>query len=126
MAINFRISIHRKSDDLSIQLAGDFDGSSAIELLNTLQEQLHGCACISIDTSKLKKIYPFGRDVFAHHLFKLKKHHKPLKLVGKLAHQIVPAEMEYLRIDQNHRDSLQDKGSLISIETEYAKRIDRV
>jgi len=37
MAANFRISVHRSSDSLHMKLMGDFDGSSAWELLNVLR-----------------------------------------------------------------------------------------
>jgi hypothetical protein len=124
MSNNFKISIYRTCDNLSIKLTGDFDGSSADELLNTLQELLNDTACICIDTSNLKKIHPFGRDVFAHHLFKLKKHHYRIKFVGKNAQQIIPAEMEYLRIDSNHHEHQQQKGSRITLETEQETCID--
>ena len=124
MANNFKIFMHRTPDNLSIKLTGDFDGSAADELLNALQEHLNDTACICIDTSNLKKIHPFGRDVFAYHLFKLKKHHKRLKFVGKNAEQIIPAEMEYLRIDRNHHEHQQQENSWITIEAEHGKCID--
>ena len=126
MANNFRITLHRKSDNLWIQLAGDFDGSSAYELLNTVQENLNKAACIFIDTGRLKKIYPFGREVFGHHLLELSKLHGRIRFVGKNAGQLTLAELEYLRIDRNHHDVQQEKSSLITIEAEYEKRIDRV
>jgi hypothetical protein len=111
MASNFKISMHRTCGNLSIQLAGDFDGSSADELLNALQEHLDDSTCISIDTSNLKKIHPFGRDVFAPQLFKLIKHHYCIKLVGKNADQITPTEVEYLQIDKYHNEHQQQENS---------------
>ena len=38
MASNFRIFIHRNNGNLQVKLMGDFDGSSAFELINVLQE----------------------------------------------------------------------------------------
>ncbi len=35
MAANFRIAIHRNDDNLHLQVIGDFDGSSAWELINS-------------------------------------------------------------------------------------------
>ena len=40
MANNFKIKIQRSVDNLNICLMGDFDGSSAFELLNSLTENL--------------------------------------------------------------------------------------
>ncbi|MGD8991877.1 MAG: hypothetical protein PVI00_10535 [Desulfobacterales bacterium] len=125
MANNFRISIHRKSDNISIRLAGDFDGSSADELLNVLQDRLNDIASISIDTSELNKIYPFGRDVFTHHLFKLKQYNCRINLVGKNAEQITPSEMEYFQIDKPHKEH-QQKNSRILLKAgkeKYTRRV---
>ena len=41
MAYNFRIFIRRNSDSLNLELRGDFDGSSAFELVNALKAH-HG------------------------------------------------------------------------------------
>jgi len=38
MASNFRIYCHQTRDSLHIKLTGDFDGSSAYELINSLKE----------------------------------------------------------------------------------------
>jgi len=37
MANNFRISVHRSSENLHLKLMGNFDGISAHELLNVLK-----------------------------------------------------------------------------------------
>jgi len=39
MASNFSIFFHRNSDNLYLKLMGDFDGSSAHQLINILKEQ---------------------------------------------------------------------------------------
>ena len=41
MANNFKMNIHRRIDKLTIRLAGDFDGSSAWELINAIRENLN-------------------------------------------------------------------------------------
>ena len=82
MAHNFKIFMHRTVDNLHINLKGDFDGSSAFELLNTLKENLNSTKRILIDTNKLKKIYPFGREVFNYNLSKLKDHRIRIQFIG--------------------------------------------
>ena len=67
MANNFRISVHRNSDNLHMKLLGDFDGSSAFELLNMLKEKANGVSKIFVHTSGLKEIHPFGSEVFRSH-----------------------------------------------------------
>ena len=63
MASNFKISSFKTSDSLHLELTGDFDGSSAYELINTLADNSKGLYEIFINTNDLKIIYPFGRQV---------------------------------------------------------------
>lgn len=64
MASNFRILFHRNSDNLHLKLAGDFDGSSALELLNVIKQKCSGASKVIIHTSSLKNIHPFGLATF--------------------------------------------------------------
>jgi hypothetical protein len=89
MANNFKILRHRTDGNLQLSLAGDFDGSSTFELLNTLETNLHSNDCVSINTSSLNKIHPFGRQVFKQHFSKLKHHQTCVKFIGKNADQIM-------------------------------------
>ncbi len=63
MAQNFEIQKFRTSDMLHMELLGDFDGSSAVELINTLNENRAGIDTICINACRLKKIHSFGREV---------------------------------------------------------------
>ena len=64
MASNFRISFHLNSDNLHLKLMGDFDGSSAHELINTLKLHRDKVRKIFIHTCSLSSIHPFGLDLF--------------------------------------------------------------
>ena len=64
MASNFRIFSHRNSDNLHLKLMGDFDGSSAHQLINTLKEQNGNVGNIFIHTCHLSSMDPFGVEVF--------------------------------------------------------------
>jgi hypothetical protein len=90
MASNFKILVHRKSDKLHLTLEGDFDGTSACELLNLLEEECSGAGKVLIDTAGLKEIYPFGRDTFQNNLYLLKSQRICLAFTGKNATQIAP------------------------------------
>jgi hypothetical protein len=92
MAQNFKISINRTSDNLYIRLKGDFDGSSAFELFNTLKDNLNSTKCILIDTNKLKAVYPFGREVFYYNFSKIKNQRIRIRFVGPDALQVAPTE----------------------------------
>jgi hypothetical protein len=90
MAHNFKICFHRKIDSLSIRLMGDFDGSSAWELINAIRENLSNAKFIQIDTSKLKKVYPFGREVFKSNFFSVTDKRIRIRFSGRNALRIAP------------------------------------
>ena len=91
MAQNFKIFMYRTIDNLHINLKGDFDGNSAFELLNTLKKNLNSTKRILIDTNNLKKIYPFGQEVFDHNLSKLKDHRIRIQFIGPTTLRSAPA-----------------------------------
>ena len=64
MASNFRISLDRNNGNLSVNLAGDFDGASALELLSVLKSFSGRAGTIVVHTCGLSSIHPFGLDVF--------------------------------------------------------------
>jgi hypothetical protein len=68
MASNFKIAIHRNDENLHLKLMGDFDGSSAWDLLNGLKKNCSGINRIFIHTNCLKHVHPFGRKVFWRYL----------------------------------------------------------
>jgi hypothetical protein len=88
MASNFHIYSFKTRDSLHLKLAGDFDGSSAYELINTLIEHGKGFYEIFIDINELKSIHPFGRDVFQKNLRGLNKLYRNLVFIGKNGHEI--------------------------------------
>ena len=83
MSANFRILRHRTKDSLHLKLDGDFDGSAAHELINTLIEYGTDFYQIFIDTNDLKSIHPFGRDIFQKNLRKFNKNITNLIFIGE-------------------------------------------
>ena len=79
MASNFKILSHRNSDNLHLKLIGDFDGTSAHQLLNLLIKNSLAASKIFIHTDCVRSIVPFGRSVFRNNLNQLKG--KPARLV---------------------------------------------
>ena len=90
MASNFQIFSFKTKDSLHLKLSGDFDGSSAHELINTLINHSAGLWDIFIDTNNLKTIHPFGIDVFQKNLNGIKKQLKNLIFVGANKYKIAP------------------------------------
>jgi len=68
MANNFRFLSNRIRDKIRLKLYGDFDGSSACELLNILKYYSYGSYQIFIDTNNLSTIHPFGINIFKKNL----------------------------------------------------------
>jgi hypothetical protein len=88
MASTFRILSHETRNSLHLKLTGDFDGSSAHELINTLIERGTGFYQIFIDTNDIKTIHPFGRDVFQKKLGSFNKQFSNLIFIGGNEHKI--------------------------------------
>ena len=64
MASNFRIYCYQNRDNLHLELVGDFDGSSAYELINTLKKYRGIVGRVFIHTCFLSSVNSFGLDVF--------------------------------------------------------------
>ena len=83
MASNFKIYSFKTSDSLHLKLTGDFDGSSAYELINTLADYGKGIYDIFINTNDLKSVHPFGRQVFQKQFSALRKQFNGITFVGR-------------------------------------------
>ena len=90
MASNFRILSHKKRNNLHLNLTGDFDGSSAYELINTLEQQCGAGLRVFVHTGKLRTVYPFGREIFQNNLSVLNGNAEKLVFTGENGHKIAP------------------------------------
>jgi len=73
MAANFQILSYKTRDSLHLKLNGDFDGTSAYELINTIKDHGSNFYQIFIDTNNLRTIYTFGRNVLQKNFGDLEK-----------------------------------------------------
>ena len=73
MAANFQILSYKTRDSLHLKLNGDFDGTSAFELINIIKDHGANFYQIFIDTNDLKTIYAFGSNVLQKNFGALKK-----------------------------------------------------
>ena len=55
--------MHQNRNNLHLKLSGEFDGSSAHQLINTLKNHYGNARNIYIHTSSLSCVPPFGQDV---------------------------------------------------------------
>ena len=88
MASNFQIYSLKTRESLHLRLAGDFDGSSAYELINKISEYGKRFYEIFIDTNDLNSIHPFGREVFQKRFGDLKKQFHNIIFIGNNGHEI--------------------------------------
>jgi anti-anti-sigma regulatory factor len=98
MASNFKIAMHRNSENLHLKLIGDFDGTSAHELLNVLHKNCKGTSRVFIHTGSLKNIYDFGCNVFHKNLDLLNGRSVPLVFTGEKAGQLATGIHPYCSI----------------------------
>jgi len=64
MSANFQIESRTSNGDLHLKPRGDFDGSSALELLNLIRNRYDGKGRVFIDTKHLHNVCPFGCNTF--------------------------------------------------------------
>ena len=86
MAKNFRICRKEKGNrTLDIKLFGDFDASSACELIHVLDENADRTAKLAIDTDGLRNINVFGLDVLLPRLSNLSTHQSNIEITGRFS-----------------------------------------
>ena len=90
MSTNFHILVKKSNDELHVNPSGDFDGSSAWELVNLLQEKYDGQGQVIIDTKNLLDICPFGCSTFQYRLNLSRVPADRLSFKGKYGHKIAP------------------------------------
>lgn len=83
MSSNFQIYSFNTRESLHLELAGDFDGSSACELINKIIEYGKSFYEIFIDAHNLKIIHPYGRDIFQKELRAIKKQFNNITFIGR-------------------------------------------
>jgi ABC-type transporter Mla MlaB component len=83
MASNFKLFLNETKDSIHMKMCGDFDGTSAHELITAIQNQAPKSNQVYIDTGELSNIYPFGREVFHNNFRHVKEQSDKIEFVGK-------------------------------------------
>lgn len=91
MAANFQTVVSIECDTLHLKLEGDFDGSSALELIYTLLENRGSANRVVIHTDGLNAVHPFGRAVFERRLPDVGKLNASIVFTGEHAEKIAPS-----------------------------------
>jgi hypothetical protein len=82
--------IHCNSENMHLKLVGDFDGSSAHMLINSIKKYYLKYNKIFIHTACLREINPFGREVFKKNLCIPNERLDSLFFAGEHAFDIAP------------------------------------
>jgi hypothetical protein len=90
VASNFKIFFCRHSNDLHFKISGDFDGSSACELLNVPGKNHNGISKIFIHAGSHTHMHPFGLSVFHKNLGAVKRQSVPIVFTGEKASKMAP------------------------------------
>lgn len=84
VAKNFRVSTKKNGDkSLAFQLFGDFDASSACELINLLDESVAKSTKVAIDTDGLRNVNRFGLDVLLPRITRLNNTRVDIEVTGR-------------------------------------------
>ena len=92
MASNFRVYVHRNSENVHLLLTGDFDGKSAYELLEVMKRSSFRASRVFIHTESLEHVEPFGRLLFQDRLKAIEPGSLRLLFTGSRASQLAPEE----------------------------------
>jgi hypothetical protein len=92
---NFKILLHRNDDNLHMKLSGDFDGTSAYELLNHIGKSCLKFTTIFIHTDCLKKLIPFGLGVFKNNLSNVNAKDTHIIFTGENASRFSSRSLDY-------------------------------
>lgn len=93
MSSNFKIITQRTKCNLHLDLIGEFDGFSAIELIDVLKDNSDKVKNVFINTSDLFLIHPLALDVFHKKCF-LNDSFQDLRFIGKYGSMMEPQESE--------------------------------
>ena len=90
MASNFGIAIDKISDGFGLKLAGDFDATSAYELIYAIKKLPEDTVMLYIYTNGLKTIHSFGLDIFHKFMKSLNGQSAKIVFPGHNATQLSP------------------------------------
>jgi len=88
MASNFGITLEKNSGGFGLKLAGDFDGTSAYELIYAIKKLPEDAVKLYIYTNGLKTIHSFGLDVFHRFMRSLSGQSAKIVFTGNSASQL--------------------------------------
>lgn len=105
MSGKFQIAVQKSKGNLHVEPKGDFDGNSAWELINLLEEKYDGQDRILIDTRYLTTVCPFGCTTFQCRLRLSRVPTARLLFQGEKGHKIAPSGCKVIEDSHKRRCS---------------------
>jgi len=90
MASNFIICMDREEQTLTLRLTGDFDRTSANQLIEVLKGNRSGVTMATIETNGLEHLDPTGRNMFQREIHTLEDFCYRLVFTGRNANELAP------------------------------------
>jgi hypothetical protein len=94
MASRFAISVDRDDQTMTLRLEGDFDRSSASQLIEFLKGNRAGVKMAMIETNGLEHLDPLGKNMFRREIHTLQDFCYRLVFTGRNASQLAPTWTE--------------------------------
>lgn len=88
MALNFDIVVNKSAHRFNLKLQGDFDSTSAYELIYALKKLPQKAFDIAICTNGLKEIHPVGLEVFHNYINSLNGQSTRMVFTGRNAPEL--------------------------------------
>ncbi len=102
MSMNFQIHFKRQNGDLHVAPVGDFDGSSAWELIHLLDQQYDGHGQVHIDTARLRSVCPFGCNTFQCQFYRSRVPAQRILFKGEKGYSLAPEGSRVVVARQRH------------------------
>lgn len=103
MSTNFQVAFKKSNGNLHVHPTGNFDGSSAWELINLLHEQYTGKGQVFVDTHGLREICPFGCSTFQCRLNQSRLPADRLFFKGEKGYEIAPEGSNVIVAPEKHK-----------------------
>jgi anti-anti-sigma regulatory factor len=115
MARRSRVFAHRNSENIHLKLVGDFDESTAHELLALLRRYAPHASRAFIHTSCLSKIDPFAVRIFHYNLDFLRSMALELVFTGQNARPLIPDNPPFIGLTMSTIASVTNSGATLLV-----------
>ena len=103
MSNNFQVAFTKHNGNLHVHPSGDFDASSAFELIQQLGRKYDGNGDVVIDTRKLGKVFPFGSGIFQGNVKECRIPYNRISFKGEKGYDLAPRGCRVIETPKKHQ-----------------------